>query len=24
VTSDGNNFTDFPDNQLTKFREFIG
>jgi len=24
VTSGGNNFYDFPDNQLTKFRVFIG
>jgi len=24
VTSGGNNFDDFPDNQLTKFRIFIG
>jgi len=24
VTSDGNNFIDFADNQLTKFRIFIG
>jgi len=24
VTSGGNNFNDFPDNQLTKFRVFIG
>jgi len=23
VTSGGNNFNDFPDNQLTKFRVFI-
>jgi len=24
VTSGDNNFNDFPDNQLTKFRVFIG
>jgi len=24
VISGGNNFNDFPDNQLTKFRVFIG
>jgi len=24
VTSNGTNFTDFPDNQLAKFRVFIG
>jgi len=24
VTSGGNNFNDFPDNQLTKFRVFFG
>jgi len=24
VTSGGNNFNDFPDNQLIKFRVFIG
>jgi len=24
MTSGGNNFNDYPDNQLTKFRIFIG
>jgi len=24
VTSGGDNFPDFPDNQLTKFRVFVG
>jgi len=24
MTSGGNNFSDFPDNQLSKFRVFIG